>query len=256
MKRKLYLTFDVEPFWATIPCSYSRSAWDELTDHSPKYTKDFINFCQVNNYSATFFIVGEWARRHQEIVKEISEHKNFEIGSHSLWHEDLSLKNDHDFITDVKTSKEIIEDISGKAIRRFRAPSFSLRHDQLRLLTRCGIDIDSSCTSARRLYGGSFKPEPGLNTLKEVPFEGFKVLGQEITLLGGGYLRIIPPLILSLLTAKQIGNMLYLHPHDLPQKLNSYRAMSVKANFLRRARVGNMYKKLEILNKNHDFEAL
>jgi peptidoglycan/xylan/chitin deacetylase (PgdA/CDA1 family) len=246
----------VEPFWTSVPQRYDRCAWDNLPDDSPEFTLKFIDYCLHHNLSATFFIVGEWARRHPDIVKYISQHSFFEIGSHSYWHEDLTIKENTEFTADVVAGREVLEEISGRQITRFRAPSFSIRGEQLLLLERAGYEIDSSVSLASRIYGGATNIPDDLKKLKIYPFVGSKFLSKNLTLLGGGYLRLIPTNILKLICSFDIGNMVYLHPHDLVDKMPRYKEFSRVEQFRRIIRFGNMFDKLDILRSTCVFEKI
>ena len=254
--RELYLTFDVEPFWTNIPIIFGRDAWDSQLDDSAKWTVDFIDYCNKNNLPATFFIVGEWARRNSDIVKLIGDNKNFQIGSHSHWHEDLALKNDDEFIEDVRLSKNVIEDLISRNICRFRAPSFSLRPDQVSLLANIGFEIDSSITTAKRLYGSQNSPVQFPDNMHQIPYESKNIFGVEFTVLGGGYLRLLPTPVLKACSKLHLGNMIYLHPHDLPDRIDSYEPFTWKQNLAKTIRFGNMFDKIDSLRKYHKIKAL
>lgn len=256
VKEKLYLTFDVEPFWTNVPERYNRYSWDNLPDDSPKFTLKFIDYCLRHNLSATFFIVGEWARRYPDVVKYISQYSSFEIGSHSYWHEDLAIKGNEEFTADVVLGREVLEEICSRKITRFRAPSFSIREEQLLLLERAGYEIDCSISLASRIYGGATSTPDGLKKLKIYPFVGSKFLSKNLTLLGGGYLRLIPTKILKLIYSFDIGNMVYLHPHDLVKKMHRYEEFSQIEQFRKSIRFGNMFDKLDVLRSTYGFRKI
>lgn len=250
----LFLTFDVEPFWTNIPVRYSRDSWKTENDSSVFWTNAFIEYCEKNNLSATFFIVGKWAQLNEKVVKRIAKNLNFKLGSHSFWHEDLAIKSDKDFLEDVSSSKKIIEDLTSLEITRFRAPSFSISFNQFYLLEEAGYKIDSSMSLAKRIYGTEYKP---INTsIKLVPFEGAELFGRNLTLLGGGYLRLMPTSILRLFSNRYLGNMVYLHPHDLPNKIDRFDKFTSSENLRKTIRFGDMFKKLDVLSNNRGFKAL
>ena len=256
MKKSLYLTFDIEPFWTNIPTRYDRSAWDFLTDDSRYWTEYIVDCCLKNHFNATFFIVGEWARRNSEIVRHISRYEQFEIGCHSYWHEDMSTKSQSEFLSDVIKGKELLESITRRPIVRFRAPSFSLTHEQLDLLKIAGYKLDSSITQASRFYGSSDAILGTPEGLTEVPFIGCNFLGKEYTVLGGGYLRMIPENFLRYLLNYELGNMVYLHPHDFPNTIHSFKNLNFSENLRKRIRFGNTIEKLKIINQKYYFKSL
>ena len=254
MKNKLYLTFDVEPFWTNIPERYERYSWGKVFDESEKYTNLFIDYCQMNNLPATFFIVGKWAEMHSDVVKRISRCDLFQIGSHSYWHEDVAKLSDRDFLDDAIASKSILEDLTGQKVIRYRAPSFSIQPHQFELLHQVGYRIDSSVTSAGRIYGGNINEGEVTEKLDYYPLNGANVFGKELTILGGGYLRLLPKMLLRSISHSEIGNMVYLHPHDLSENIIWYNELTFLQNVRKRIHIGNTFQKLGVLRENFEFE--
>lgn len=253
-KKQLYFTFDTEPFWTNIPSRYPRSHWDSYKDGSDYWTNIFIDFCEENNFSATFFIVGRWAQINPTTVRRISNNRNFEIGSHSFWHEDMSLMSNANFVDDIRNSKEILQDITSTSVVRFRAPSFKISYDQYKLLEDVGYKIDSSMSAATRIHGTRFKNVE--TNLDIIPFEGLQCLGKNLTVLGGGYLRLIPVRILTSLLDLKIGNMIYLHPHDLPDEMEGFSNFTYSENFRKKVRFNNMLEKIRLISTKFEFNAL
>ena len=202
----------------------------------------------MNRLPATFFFVGRWAEDNPEIVKRVAKNPLFEVGSHSFWHEDMVLKDDNEFFADVLASKVLLERLCGREIVRFRAPSFSIKVEQYSLLTKAGYKIDSSATNAFRLYGGG-RDDRQFEGLESVVFRGANVLGKNYTVLGGGYLRVLPLGLLKLISKTYIGNMVYLHPVDLPNKIERFGELNCWENFRKLARNGDMFRKLDYLRK-------
>ena len=250
----IYLTFDIEPFWTAIPVEHSREMWD-ISDNSTDYwTNKFLDFCIQNNFGSHFFVVGRWAENNHQLIKKIHS-SGFSIGSHSYWHEDLSKLNKEDFIADVVRSKKLLEDITGEEVYTFRAPSFSILPDQLTILEDVGYTVDSSTTDAWRLYGGqsSFNDS---QKIRLVTFNGMRVAGKNFPVLGGGYMRALPESFFRLSASLSLGNMIYLHPVDLPSQLSNIPYLSIKQNFRKRLRLGSTFKKLTILSKNNEMVSL
>ena len=99
----------------------------------------------------TFFITGYFAKLFPDSVKLISN-RRFEIGSHSLYHEK---KYGHDVtdlptqINHLKTSKKILEDLSGQEVISFRAPALRINENTPIALAEADYKIDSSIASQR-----------------------------------------------------------------------------------------------------------
>lgn len=250
MKESIYLTFDAEPFWCTLPVRHSRDDWTTYTDHSVKNTDLFLNFCMERGLKPTIFFVGRYAQLNPQLVRRAVE-LDCRIGSHSMWHDDLNLLSQNEFLEDAKLSKAVLEDISGKEVIRFRAPSFSISHDKINLLQEAGYSIDSSVSTASRLYGGKNTGEICIN---EFQLTGWKCFGKELTVLGGGYFRLMPTLFLRLARQLDFGNMIYLHPHDISFNDYYFTNMSKTHKFLRRLKFGNTLGKLDTLSQLYNLE--
>ena len=250
-KKSIFLTFDAEPFWTNIPVRYARSTWQRHPCNASAYwSHRFIDYCEAHSLPATIFIVGKWAEQNIRFVQRVANSPLFQIGSHSQWHEDMSHKDPSEFLDDIVTSKKVIEDISGKEVVRFRAPSFSLRIEQLQMLEDSGYTIDSSICLAQRFYGGRQDVTDIQTHLKLYPMKGAVMGSRQIVLMGGGYLRMIPKAFLAVLIQRNLGNMVYLHPHDLPLEMTTFKELKLNENFRKRIRFGNMFEKLDLL-RNH-----
>lgn len=69
---------------------------------------------------ATFFVIGWIARTYPDLVRRIAE--KYEIGSHTMNHQLVWQQNRKAFKEDVSASVSLLEDITGKPVRYFRAP--------------------------------------------------------------------------------------------------------------------------------------
>lgn len=248
--RTIFNSFDLEPHWVTLPVRHSRLAWNELDDLTLDPTKRFIDLCLEFKQHCTFFVVGAYARKHPKFVNEISS-LGFEIASHSMWHEDMALKSEQEFVQDARESKEILEDIISKEVKGFRAPSFSIKPEQLMLLAQAGYKYDASTSLSARIYGGS---NTGATLTTEdfvrFVFHGHKLIGKELTLFGGGYLRLLPEKIIPLLSAAGTYNGIYLHPHDLSDGYKKEAHLNFYEDFKRRLRLGSLEEKLRLIYKH------
>ncbi|MDB0018414.1 polysaccharide deacetylase family protein [Planktomarina temperata] len=252
--KKLYLTFDVEPCWLDIPVQHTRAEWSSFDRVSYEQTMYFADLCKANDWQCTFFIVGAWAQQFPNAVRRLKD-LGFDIGSHSYWHEDLSLLNRRDFLAEVILSKNVLEDIIGDNVDVFRAPSFSIHPWQIDILAEAGFKRDSSITYGAR-YKGKQKSQYKISSeIVEYSMRGWSVLGNELTILGGGYLRIIPTTCLKFMKTLDLGNMLYLHPHDLPSQidLSNYGHISRFNKTKKKIRNGSMIEKLHILAEENQF---
>ena len=99
--------------------------------------------------SATFFVLGEVAERLPRRVRQIAE-AGHEVGSHGYLHLRAFEHSSQAFLSDLRRSKALLEDVVGEAVLGFRAPEWSLRSlgsSRLPLVAEAGFLYDSSLTS-------------------------------------------------------------------------------------------------------------
>ena len=99
--KKIYLTFDDGP--------------------DPEITVALIKLLKKHNVKATFFIIGELAEKHPELLHLMLD-EGHKIANHTFTHpsfEKASLKKK---INEVIKTNKLIEDITGQHCQMFRAP--------------------------------------------------------------------------------------------------------------------------------------
>lgn len=85
------------------------------------YTQEILDALKRYNVKATFFITGAWAKKHTEIVKVIDLYKH-EIGNHSLNHINMTGLTQESMSAQIKETESIINKLTGKNTKLFRAP--------------------------------------------------------------------------------------------------------------------------------------
>jgi peptidoglycan/xylan/chitin deacetylase (PgdA/CDA1 family) len=86
-----------------------------------KYTLKVLEVLKKYNCTATFFVVGEYAKANPDIVKEVYD-AGMEIGSHSNDHENFKKLTEKQGIKNLKTVSNILKKITGKYPLLFRPP--------------------------------------------------------------------------------------------------------------------------------------
>jgi polysaccharide deacetylase family protein (PEP-CTERM system associated) len=174
----------------------------------------------------TFFILGCVAAQQPSVVKLIDK-QGHEIGTHGHTHKSVNAMSRQELKHEIRTSCERLQDITGKKVRAFRAPNFSITNDHFwafSVLAECGIDIDSSIFPLRmRRYGN-----PGLSlapfrvgpqgTVYEFPVSIVQVGNVKIPVAGGGYARLLPASFLKW-SVRRVNSenrpfVLYCHPYE------------------------------------------
>ena len=94
----------------------------------------------------TFFVLGWLAQRLPHMVREIQS-RGHEIASHGYNHQLPDLLAHKDLEQDLSDSKKRLEDITGEPVFGYRAPSFAINNDILKIIENCDYRYDSSYNS-------------------------------------------------------------------------------------------------------------
>ncbi len=110
-------------------------------------TEKIVEICKEHNVNATFFLVGFWIDKYEDMVKLIDDN-GFEIGTHSNTHPDLCKLDKDGMKFELETSVKKIEDITSKKVTLFRAPYGSYNNDLIDVADSLGLktiqwDVDS-----------------------------------------------------------------------------------------------------------------
>ncbi len=198
-----------------------------------------------NQIRATFFILGWIAERLPNLVREIRK-RGHEVASHGYYHNLCNHQSYEDLKTDLTDSKKLLEDIISAPIYGYRAPSFAINEDILKVIEDCGYLYDSSYNSfsMHGRYGQLSLSQNGRkgialqisktdhatstkssiinhqsSILYELPISNLKLGNRMIPWGGGAYFRLIPfPLFkmgVQSIIKKQGTYLLYLHPWEL-----------------------------------------
>lgn len=221
------LTFDVEEWFHLLDNSSTRTEeqWKTYEVRIHQNMDRIFRILEDTNTRATFFIIGWIARTYPDVVRRIAE--RYEIGSHTMNHQLVWQQTPEEFRQDVDSSIKMLEDITGKRVRCFRAPGFSIRESEpwaFETLSELGIEIDCSVFPAHHAHGGMptyGKGEPavieyGSHRIKEFPISTKELAGRHIIYSGGGYFRLFPYRLIRKWAREDTDYLLsYIHPRDL-----------------------------------------
>ena len=187
-----------------------------------------LNVLAETNTKVTFFWLGWMAEQMPDLVRRC-QNEGHEIASHGYGHLLAYKVGREKFREDIIKGKDILENITGDKIKGFRAPGFGITDETLwafDVIKEVGYVYDSSIFSAPRGHGGVTKKTFGpylMNTksgsLTEIPMSLISFLGRQVSLFGGGYLRIAPQFLIKWGIAKlHYANqplIVYLHPREI-----------------------------------------
>jgi polysaccharide deacetylase family protein (PEP-CTERM system associated) len=225
-------SFDVEEHHrieAAVGLSVSAELKADYAARMEAATRRLLDQLAAAGVLATFYIVGEIAKTHPQLVRDVHA-AGHEVGSHSHDHRRVHRFTPAEFRTDLLASKHALEDATGAAVVGFRAPTFSVMKETawaIDVLAECGFEYDSSIFPVRHdRYGvpdaprGPFVAQGNERELLELPPLTYRVAGLNLPVAGGGYFRLFPLAFMKAGlrqagrgTSPQVG-MLYFHPWE------------------------------------------
>lgn len=90
-------------------------------DGPGKYTSELIDTLELNNSSATFFMLGNRMKYNTDIVKKVYN-SNSEIGTHTYSHKRLTSLSNDEIYNEINSSEIIFNDITGDHLKYLRPP--------------------------------------------------------------------------------------------------------------------------------------
>lgn len=205
-----------------------RRTWPDHPSRVEKNTERLLRILEDADVRGTFFVLGWVARRTPSIVRRIAG-AGHEVASHGMSHRRITVLGPAGFRQDARASRMLLEDVCGRRVRGFRAPSFSLHEDQtwaLEILLEEGYEYDSSRMPVRRPGlappGQSVRAhrvETPSGSILEIPVAPLQKAGILLPAGGGAYFRHLPYALTSaaLRDAEARGRpgLFYIHPWEL-----------------------------------------
>jgi len=202
--------------------------WDRLESRVERNLRALFELLAERGSTATCFIIGYFAKRFPHLVREAVA-AGHEIASHSYFHRLIYDMSAEEFYQDATASRKLLEDISGKPIRGYRAPAFSVTEQTpwfFERLAAAGYEYDSSVFPAPHQTGGlapaQFAPhriETASGALTEFPITVVRVLQKPMCFFGGGYLRLFPYRLIRSMGRRALGEnrpiVFYIHPREI-----------------------------------------
>ncbi len=225
------LSFDLEHWYSA---TLLRDSVTGPVAHIEKSVDIVLDLLAEHGVTATFFVVGEVARRYPELIDRIAG-AGHEIGSHGDTHRPLFDLSPKQFAVELDRSTQAIRDAIGARPVGFRAPNFSVTPKTrwaIEVLEDAGYRYDSSVFPVRTpMYGVSgapirpytldpnapFEERNGNGTLTELPLAVFHPR-LKLPVAGGFYARLLPTWLLKrgirTLNARGLPATIYFHPWE------------------------------------------
>ncbi len=225
------LSFDVEQHdrieaAAGLSCPAGlRRAYADRMERATRRLQDMLASAGAR---ATFFVLGDIARSHPRLVRDLAD-DGHEVASHGWDHRRVHRFTPAAFLDDVRTSKDELEQVCGRPVLGYRAPTFSVVRETgwaIDVLAEAGYEYDSSIFPVRHdRYGVAAAPrtpfvaEGEHARLIELPPATYRLFGQNLPVGGGGYFRLFPPAVMEaglrqLRRADPAVGVLYFHPWE------------------------------------------
>ncbi len=198
-----FFTVDVEEYFQVkaLESVISPDEWLSRPSRVARSIDALLGSLDRHGVRGTFFVLGWLAEHRPEVVRAISD-AGHEIASHGFRHERVTTLNPETFREDLRSSKRMLEDLIGRIVLGYRAPSFSIIPGcewAFDVLIEEEYRYDSSIFPIRRRgYGYPAAPrgphiiERPCGVLAEFPLATTRFFNYPIPAAGGGYLRQFP----------------------------------------------------------------
>jgi len=219
------LSFDVEEWFHGVP-DFSPGDWPSKESTLAEEFDLVAGPLAEKGRSGTFFVLGEVARAHPQLVRRMAE-CGWEVASHGSGHGAVYESTEAEFREGLRRSVGELEEITGEKVRGFRAPMWSMRPGcewAVEVMLSEGIEYDSSLLiSGRRDPRGPFLLSSGRAEIIEVPPSPVRLAGCFYPLAGGFSQRLVPRLFYRRWLRRAARRVGYLHAFFHPWELSTRR---------------------------------
>ena len=253
------LTIDVEDYFqvSAFAPHIARADWPRLECRVEANIERILLLLDSRRIHATFFTLGWIAERYPAMLRRVAD-AGHEVASHGYAHLRASDQSAAQFADDVRRSKTILEQLTGLAVRGYRAPSFSIGAANLWAfdeLQEAGYRYSSSIYPIRHDHYGMpdaprFAWHPrGPHGVLELPVSTVRLRGRNLPAGGGGYFRLMP-YALSRWLLRRINSrdgqagIFYFHPWELDPGQPRPPGLSARTRFRHYLNLGRMEARL------------
>jgi polysaccharide deacetylase family protein (PEP-CTERM system associated) len=227
-----HFTVDVEEYFqvSALENVVARAAWGRQESRLRTGLDQVLDLLATHGSRGTFFILGWIADRYPSVVRTIAA-GGHEIASHGWDHRRVTDQEPEEFRSSVHRSRDLLEQLLGRPVTGFRAPSYSIvpGHEwALDVLIEEGYTFDSSLFPVRRPGGRYGYPEGRsdpywlerpVGRIAEIPPAVLPVGRWRIPAGGGAYFRLLPYALaraaLRACEARGVPGTFYIHPWEL-----------------------------------------
>lgn len=254
------LTIDVEDYFqvSAFAPHIARDEWNTRECRVERNIHRILEILANHGAKATFFTLGWIAERYPNLIREIVK-EGHELASHGYGHERASDQTEGAFFADIHLAKILLEDLSGREVLGYRAPSFSIGTGNLwafDCLARAGYRYSSSIYPIKHDHYGmpdsprfAYEVRPGLI---EVPITTIRVFNKNLPSSGGGYFRLLPYALSRWMlnhvnAAERESGVFYFHPWEIDTEQPRIEGISLKTRFRHYVNIDVMERRLNQL---------
>ena len=265
------MSVDVEDYFqvSAFESATRDTDWNQYPSRVERNLEVILDIFAEREVKATFFTLGWIAERHPKIVERIVG-GGHELASHGYNHARVCEQTPEEFRADIRRTKALLEDLSGTAIRGYRAASFSIDARTpwaFEILAEEGHAYSSSVYPIRHdLYGMPdaprfpFRPQRA-NGLIEIPVTTARAFGRNIPCGGGGYFRLLP-YALSRWGMRRVNRedkrscVFYFHPWEIDPGQPRIHGLPFKSRFRHYTNLRHMQAKLRRILAEFDWDRM
>jgi polysaccharide deacetylase family protein (PEP-CTERM system associated) len=225
------VTIDLEDYYQVSAFAHDIAVdhWDTFASRIENNTAKLLSIFDDLDAKATFFTLGWVAKKYPKLIREIAD-QGHEIACHSNVHRSVYEMTAEEFRQDSLQAKQLLEDVTGKIVRGYRAPSFSITGNSLwafEVLAELGFSYDSSIFPIKHPnYGWPRAPRfpftinTASGSITEFPMSTLQLGAIRAPIGGGAYLRLLPYWytrwgIRHINKSEDRSACFYLHPWEL-----------------------------------------
>ncbi|AGP78732.1 polysaccharide deacetylase [Alteromonas mediterranea 615] len=263
------MTVDVEDYFQVSAFEevINKDSWDSQQLRVGQNTHRLLDLFAEHNVKSTFFTLGWVAKRCPDVIKRIVS-EGHELASHGFEHQRATTMTRTQFEKDVYDSKAILEDVSGSAIKGYRAPSFSVNDSNTwvyEVLVEQGFIYSSSTYPIEHdLYGVPSWPRfkyQRVEGITELPIPTIRKKNTNVGIGGGGFFRLYPywlskKRILSFMESETAPYSFYFHPWEIDPEQPYIKNANWRSKFRHYINLSRMESKIEMLLKDFNWGSM
>ena len=236
-----------------------REDWDTLQPRVERNSDAVLALFARHGVYATFFTLGWVAERYPDLIRRIAA-AGHEVASHGWDHVRVFTMTPGQFRADIGRTRALLEDLTGRRVAGYRAPSFSIdrrtpwAHE---ILAEEGYAYSSSVAPISHDHYGwpgaprfAFRPVKE-SALVELPVTSAKFGGKLLAAGGGGFFRLLPYRF-SRWAIRQVNRegrpaIFYFHPWEIDPSQPRLVNAPLRSKLRHYSRLGAMEAKLHRL---------